>query len=1138
MSSIILILSNKADNSKGKSLYLTLSKEFTVFQFSELEQLLTALSSAEVDLILCDCTISDKAWQDLLLKIKYIDADLPVIIIQDNLNNSLLINIINIGNVNQIISEKADNNELISAVRNGIAKKNHLLELSKKIEALEKVNTENTRLYTLLKENMQYHDDNVLNVIISLANIIEAKDSYTDLHTRRVGNICRRLGKKMNLSEERLKSLELAGYIHDIGKVGIPESILNKPGKLTNEEFAKMKEHTIIGENICKPLSCFEKCLDAIRHHHEKLNGTGYPDGLSGDAISLEARIVSVADIFDALYSVRPYRDRMPMDLVMKILRDEAEAGLIDKNLVDILLDMLTKGEIDDIITDKTITGNMRKGLPHEVYSAYKSKDYIENKRYISLLDSFVESDCQPIVITGEKGSGKTSLLAYWYNHYKKTHPDSFIIIHFTNAFDKDAISIMLRIMQEIKERYMLKDSIPNESKTIITEFPIWLSKIQSEKLVLMIDSIDQVECANYDWLPLYFPPKIRAIFTALNVPGFIRFDTYNWSCQKLEPLSKADRELIIERHLGKYKAGFYTELNGYSQYEEKCSNPLFLRTLIEELKAYTNFNNLEKKISYYLSSADLYELYDKVLERLENDFGSMLIRKVFSLMCLSRNGLTEGEIMSIGELSSIVMTGILSSLDYYITTREGILSFSNNYIRDAAYKKYLSDEESQICLHAKISSYFEAQMISKRIAFELPWHLQLSKLKSRLAAFISKIEVFNIYYESSMLYELWSYWLFLGEEFDFVSEYMNTLDEYLSIEGISQNSVTIMKRIGMFFYNSGRYEEAIAVFDKAYDSGLQLYDKNNNIMLEILKNKADSLLREGKYSEAEEYYKIILDTRENYLGKDHPDTLSSYNDIILLLNYRGCYAESEKLSKYILPLQESLFGSEHTSVGKTLNSLGIILTAKESYDEAELLFKRAYEIFSKNLGKEHPDTTRVMNNLAAVSVDKCNYQEAERLYLQVLYIRERLLGTKHHYTAKSMNNLADVLMLMKKYSEAEKWIRQALDRYVKLFSQEHPDAAIAQTTLAEILYHTSHYQEAEEWCRKAVAAKKIIYGEHNIKTAVSLRLLGQILSAAGRKNEAYEYIKSAMDIFEKQLGSNHTDTKKCKSLLDEISEK
>ncbi len=177
------------------------------------------------------------------------------------------------------------------------------------------------------------------NVLFSLAITVEAKDAYTQGHIERVANVAVLLGRKMGLSQKEIEALRYGGMLHDIGKIGVPEDVLNKPDSLNDEEWEKMRAHPDIGYKICSPLKKnLGLALDVIRHHHEKLDGTGYPDGLEGDEISDVARVMAVADIYDALITDRPYRKAMPRDKALGILQMEASEGKLDPRVVDCLL--------------------------------------------------------------------------------------------------------------------------------------------------------------------------------------------------------------------------------------------------------------------------------------------------------------------------------------------------------------------------------------------------------------------------------------------------------------------------------------------------------------------------------------------------------------------------------------------------------------------------------------------------------------------------------------------------------------------------------------------------------------------------------------------------------------------------------
>ena len=193
--------------------------------------------------------------------------------------------------------------------------------MSKPVDRVELV----ARVRSALRLKALYDNlDSADQVIFSLAAAVEAKDAYTERHTHRVAETARHVGEKMGLSERALDALYRGGIIHDIGKIGVPDAVLLKPGPLDARELASMRMHPIIGESIVRPLRSGASLLPIIRHHHEHFDGGGYPDGLARRAIPHLARIVAVCDAYDALVTDRPYRRAKSVDEAIAILNDGA----------------------------------------------------------------------------------------------------------------------------------------------------------------------------------------------------------------------------------------------------------------------------------------------------------------------------------------------------------------------------------------------------------------------------------------------------------------------------------------------------------------------------------------------------------------------------------------------------------------------------------------------------------------------------------------------------------------------------------------------------------------------------------------------------------------------------------------------
>jgi putative two-component system response regulator len=188
--------------------------------------------------------------------------------------------------------------------------------------------------------------DSAESVIVSLALTIEARDPSTDGHCQRLAAYATALGIELGLGSDDLAALERGGFLHDIGKVGIPDSVLLKPGKLTADEYEQIKMHTIIGDRLCGELRSLRRVRPIVRGHHERLDGTGYPDQLRGNSVPLLAQLMGIVDVFDALTTSRPYKNALPSADACEELRREAERGWRRRDLVDVFIRLCTEGRL------------------------------------------------------------------------------------------------------------------------------------------------------------------------------------------------------------------------------------------------------------------------------------------------------------------------------------------------------------------------------------------------------------------------------------------------------------------------------------------------------------------------------------------------------------------------------------------------------------------------------------------------------------------------------------------------------------------------------------------------------------------------------------------------------------------------
>ena len=278
------------------------------------QEALSALNRVEVDLVLLDVMMPGMDGYEVCRILKSNEATrlMPIIMITalDDLDAKV-----------RGIEAGADD---------FITKPPNRVELMARVKSLLKINFLNRNLTS------------VENVLIALANAVESKDAYTQGHIFRVSNMAVKLGKSIGLSDHDIDALRIGGILHDIGKIGVPREVLNKPGPLDSEEWEMINGHPVDGYKICLPLKkTLGEALHVIRHHHEKIDGSGYPDGLKGDDISRLARIMTVVDIYDALITERPYRKRMSIESALGAMRKEADDGKLDNNIVEAFIAMI-----------------------------------------------------------------------------------------------------------------------------------------------------------------------------------------------------------------------------------------------------------------------------------------------------------------------------------------------------------------------------------------------------------------------------------------------------------------------------------------------------------------------------------------------------------------------------------------------------------------------------------------------------------------------------------------------------------------------------------------------------------------------------------------------------------------------------
>ena len=297
------------------------SASYPILECRRASEAMEILGSEKIDLVVLDMVLPEMSGIDLCrwLKANRRTRLIPVL---------MLTSVQGVENEIAGISSGADE-FLIKPVNPAVvrARIQHMLETKALIDSLEEAET----------------------ILFALAQTVEQRDKGTGMHCQRLASYSLMMGEALRLPNADLTALYRGGYLHDIGKISVPDAVLFKPGPLTEDEWVIMRQHTTQGELICKPMRSLAPTLPIIRNHHERWDGSGYPDGLQGDGIPLLARILQVADIFDALTSARSYKAAFSTEQASEILVQEAKRGWRDPELVPLFLERLRqKPELAD----------------------------------------------------------------------------------------------------------------------------------------------------------------------------------------------------------------------------------------------------------------------------------------------------------------------------------------------------------------------------------------------------------------------------------------------------------------------------------------------------------------------------------------------------------------------------------------------------------------------------------------------------------------------------------------------------------------------------------------------------------------------------------------------------------------------
>ncbi|NQT13105.1 MAG: tetratricopeptide repeat protein [Planctomycetes bacterium] len=709
-----------------------------------------------------------------------------------------------------------------------------------------------------------------------------------------------------------------------------------------------------------------------------------------------------------------------------------------------------------------------REEREHEAFADVRRRTYIGREDYYDALDRHTVGDGEPLVVLGALGGGKSALLANWLARWRERHPTDFVFQHYIGSTpdSADHWQLIARLVTEIRQWTDDPDEILRDREGLLRDFPLWLAKarIKAEhdgvRCVVVIDALNGVQddARRLGWLPSdCFTGPLRLIVSTLSGETLDALRPRGWASLQVDPLTEGERRQLIGDYLARFSKKLGARHLDRLASARAAANPLYLKTLLDELRVTGTHDRLDERLTGYLAAPDMPGLLREVLARYQRDYDRdrpALTAEALGLIWASRRGLTEAELLHLLRstdqpmLPVAVWSPLRAALESSLVNRRGTLTLAHDFLRQAVGSMFAADAKKRRALRLRLADYFEAQPVYARACDELPWLLRAAGERDRLRACLLDIDRFRVIHERDRE-KLMGYWVWLQEEQTMGQAYLGSFDRWSSAQGRLEHDVGLAAHLlGHFLLVAARHGEAEQLIRLALDVSRRSRGSRDPAVATVLDNLAILLRETGRALEAEQCLQEALDIAEHHFGPEHLSVGTVLNNIVELLNNTGRSAEAEPPMRRALAIFEKHLGENDPHVATAHNGLGEVFRRTDRPTEAEDRFRRALEIDNRVLGAEHPRVARDLNNLALLRKAEGRFSEAETYYRQALKVDEATFGPYHLEVATDLNNLAMLLRDAFRLEEAEPLMRRAL-QILRRFSRaaNHPHPSLARTT-------------------------------------------------------------------------------------------
>jgi nephrocystin-3 len=639
----------------------------------------------------------------------------------------------------------------------------------------------------------------------------------------------------------------------------------------------------------------------------------------------------------------------------------------------------------------------------HLVYAASRTGVYVGRQAYYDRLNQHVHSDDPPLVIVGEAGAGKSALMANWTAHFKAElapGDEDTLLIHFVGASPSstDWEAMLRHIMGELQRRYGFGQEIPQDPNALKSAFTNVLGMASARgRVVLILDALDKLEdrdgAPDLLWLPPELPVNVRLIASTLPGRPLEAAQARGWGVLQVELLALDERRQLIGDYLAQHRKTLRSEDAEKIASADQSSNPLFLRTLLEELRIFGVHEQLAARIDHYLTASTIDGLFAKVLQRYEEDYEGDrpgLVGEAMSLLWAARHGLSEAELLSIlgsdGELlPRAIWSPLYLAAEQSLMSRAGLLSFSHDYFGQAVKARYLDDPAAQTAIHLRLAGYFGAQERGPRQVAELPWQLAQAASWEELAGLLGD-KAFLLAVIQANYYDARGYWTAIEE-----NSPLRMADTYREAIANPTSDPSLTHTVGALLFDAGHLDEAASVWRglmTTSDSPVfgTLLGSTGIHPAETFIRMGEILHNQGEFQEALTMFREAERYAREYVSQDlsQAGTLQRQRLIAASLGYQaqplqalGDVEGALSLTEQAEQIYQEIGVMD--GVAGAYKQRAILLELRGELQEAERLYKEAERIFRETNNAQ--ELMAVLGDRAVLLSQRGNAEEALALH-------------------------------------------------------------------------------------------------------------------------------------------------------------